>query len=67
MDLTETKTKTKKIKKKKNQSYMNEKESNTIEIDGVIYCKMGQCGNCKGCIYDSEQKDEIIKGLSMLD
>lgn len=41
-------------------------EIDIVEIDGVSYCKNGQCDNCKSCIYESEQEDERIKGLSML-
>lgn len=49
-----------------NQSHNNENESDTITIDGVSYCKDGQCDNCKSCIYESEQEYERIKELSML-
>lgn len=49
-----------------NQTQNDESNTDIVEIDGVSYCKNGQCDNCKSCIYESEQEDERIKGLSML-
>ena len=49
-----------------NQTQNDESNTDVVEIDGMSYCKNGQCDNCKSCIYESEQEYERIKGLSML-